>query len=269
MINGFTDESYEYKGVDSKYDYVWNICGTVTQASKPEACMHKHGGAVYQYLDAYKDSKDGYCDVVARFLYPEDRHFDLIDSSDPARGVSISYDLGDFCDGETERDAVIDIYCENTEAEVRTVSEPRTCSYHMVMASYYGCPTTCPVTSRGLCDSSGLCKYDSSAKKAKCKCFKGTHGDDCSLTSASELTDDDDFEGNLAYKARGISYGKALFTIFFVCILIASFAVGGNMYYKRYYGRRSIFEEYAAIPQSVQDGEPYDERGLGLSKVHV
>ena len=48
------------------------------------------------------------------------------------------------------------------------------------MESYYGCPTTCAITARGLCDSAGTCVYDAQDQYAYCQCFDGFGGDDCS-----------------------------------------------------------------------------------------
>ena len=167
--------------VEPTYSYVWNFCSSVTNVSFPSSlCKGFQQQTAIQYLnrtDGYKE-----CNIIGRYDSTNDQNeFSLIDAKDPSKGVSMKYSEGDKCvNTEVYRSATIDVYCDNTKTTIISALEPSVCQYHMVMKSYYGCPTECPVTSEGLCSSHGHCAYDSSSRKPYCYCNEGYSGDACS-----------------------------------------------------------------------------------------
>ena len=67
--------------------------------------------------------------------------------------------------------------CANVRLEIDSALEPTVCQYHMVMRSWYGCPTQCPITSTGLCSSHGHCAYDPYLRQPYCYCNEGFVGE--------------------------------------------------------------------------------------------
>ena len=163
------------------YSFMWNLCARVTEATMPgtQVCHGDQRGAAIQYLDR---KSDGYkeCHVIGKYSETnEANEFSLLASHDPSQGVSMKYPMGDKCPNGMLRSATIDVMCENVELIVDSALEPSKCQYHMVMRSYHGCPTECPVTSNGLCNSHGHCAYDTKAKKPYCYCNEGYSGSAC------------------------------------------------------------------------------------------
>lgn len=146
-----TDESktvYELKDGDipctpekePNYNYVYNFCGDVTAASFPKSvCSDIQMGSAIQYIDR----SDGYkeCNVIGHYD-PErdDTFYSLIDSSDPSKGISITYQYGQKCPSGKLRSATINVVCANEVAEEDSANEPEECAYHVTMRSMYGCP---------------------------------------------------------------------------------------------------------------------------------
>ena len=124
------------------------------------------------------------CEVIGHYdPNNDDSHYKLIDDTDPSRGVAIEYRAGDRCPSGVFRTSTIDVLCANVPSLIVSALEPTICGYHMVMKSYHGCPTTCPITSSGLCNSHGHCAYDKSMKSAYCYCNLGWYGENCAETS--------------------------------------------------------------------------------------
>ena len=74
----------------------------------------------------------------------------------------------------------------NSKSTILAAQEPHVCQYHFAMESYYGCPTECPITKDGLCNSHGHCAYDSELKVPYCYCNEGYSGSACTKTSATD-----------------------------------------------------------------------------------
>ena len=91
----------------------------------------------------------------------------------------------DRAGNQASRSVTIDVECADTKFKVLSAQEPSLCQYHIVAQSYYGCPTSCPVTSNGLCDGHGHCSLDSNTGMPYCYCNGGHGGDSCSSTSSS------------------------------------------------------------------------------------
>lgn len=166
------------------YSFMWNLCARVTQVTMPPAdvCNSDQRGAAIQYLDR---KSDGYkeCHVIGRYSEKmEANEFSLLASHDPSQGVSMMYPYGEKCPNGMLRSATIDVMCDNVEMVIDSAQEPSKCQYHMVMRSWYGCPTECPITGNGLCNSHGHCSYDTQAKAPYCYCNQGWSGPACDVS---------------------------------------------------------------------------------------
>lgn len=172
------------------YSYIWNFCAEVPPLSVPSMCKADQHGAVFQYV--HRDS-DGYeeCNVIGHYdASRDDTYYVLLDKQDPTKGISMTYKYGDKCPAGQLRSATIDLVCANVEFEALSATEPQVCEYHLLVNSWYGCPTQCPVTSGGLCSSHGYCKYDTGDHTPHCFCNKGYTG-----TSCSEKSSDSTYSG--------------------------------------------------------------------------
>lgn len=167
---------------ESDFSYVFNFCSSVTAASRPNQCRGKTEASILQY------DTNGNCYSAGYFIRNSET-WALIDDANPAKGVSLSYGAGDLCDRMSKRDATIDVYCANTEFKAGKAQEPRTCSYHLTVESYYGCPAGCAISDSGLCSGHGECAWDSDALSGKCVCDDGYSGDDCSTSLTTSIAD--------------------------------------------------------------------------------
>lgn len=124
--------------IEPSYNYVWNFCADVTNASFPAGICHQSGSAI-QYISRSDGFKE--CNVIG--LYDknnDDTHFSLLNSNDPSKGISVKYSRGQRCPGGTLRTATIDVVCGHGPTRVESAQEPSKCDYHLVMRSEYGCP---------------------------------------------------------------------------------------------------------------------------------
>jgi hypothetical protein len=206
------------------YSFVWNLCGKVTQRSVPEVCAGKDGAAL-QYVvrasDGYKE-----CEILGHYdALHDDAEFSVMDVQDPSKGVSMKYADGNVCESGAKRASTIDVHCENVESVIVSALEPEKCHYHMIMKSYYGCPTECPITDGGLCNSHGRCMFDSHQKTAYCYCNEGWYGTACDSKTKPPST---------AYDGYSVQLGF-LITLVFVTIalvVLVAFMVMRINYYR-------------------------------------
>ena len=122
------------------FSYVWNFCSAVTQV--PDTCSNMgKSGVALQWINLGKDGSD--CYIIGKYdSNKDDLSYKLIDSSDPTKGISMSYPTGEKCDTfGVMRSATIDVQCANTKTTIISAQEPSPCQYHMTMKSVYGCPT--------------------------------------------------------------------------------------------------------------------------------
>jgi len=163
------------------YSFSWNLCSKVSTDNLPSICTkQKKEGAAIQYV--VRDDNYEECEVIGRYdSSHDDLGYSLLNEQNPAEGVSITYGLGDMCKKEqVQRSATIDVQCYNVdEPLIVSALEPSKCQYHIVMKSKHGCPTSCPITDNGLCNSHGYCNWDKKNKKAYCFCNEGYGGDSC------------------------------------------------------------------------------------------
>ena len=125
---------------EPNYSYLFNFCADVTAASFPSnVCSDVQMGSAIQYIDR----SDGYkeCNVIGHYdPLRDDTYYSLLDTTDPSKGVSVTYQFGQKCPTGELRSATIDVMCENVKATIDSANEPSTCAYHLVMRSQYGCP---------------------------------------------------------------------------------------------------------------------------------
>jgi hypothetical protein len=65
-------------------------------------------------------------------------------------------------------------------------AETDQCTYFVIIRSVHGCPTQCPVVGGHLCSGHGTCSYDGSASTARCFCYSGWTGTDCSAGAVAQ-----------------------------------------------------------------------------------
>jgi hypothetical protein len=129
---------------EPSFGYTWNFCSNVPAAAVPQACIDtgKTASVVFQHVKYSATSY--YCYILGHFDPNfHELTYQLIDPKDPTKGVSIRYPNGDECSksNSKHRSATIDVHCANVKSVIVSAQEPEICDYHMVMKSYYGCPT--------------------------------------------------------------------------------------------------------------------------------
>lgn len=223
---------------EPSYSYVWNFCDVIGSSSVPEACkkLDKTNAVALQYLDLGTSSD---CYVIGKYdSNNDDAHYALLDDQNPALGVSIKYALGDKCSTGVLRSATIDIVCANVESSIVSALEPNHCEYHMVMKSYYGCPTDCPVTKNGLCNSHGHCAFDTVNKKSYCYCNAGYGGSSCKKQ-----------EGSGDYDGYGVQMGL-LVTLLIVTVGLV--VVIGGLIHRITQLRKQQVDNYNTLSRSSE-----------------
>lgn len=248
--------------IEPSFSYVWNFCAQVPAASYPKVCdAAKQQGAALQYIDR----TDGYheCNVIGHYdSARDDLYYDLIDHSNPSKGVTMKYPDGDKCPNNKLRTATLDVICDNEEMVIESALEPTECDYHIVMRSYRGCPTvsqnqltflfyfalnsnaifyfiivqSCPVNSQGLCSSHGHCAFDPKLKKSYCYCNAGRTGDDCSKKVESTSYD-------------GYSVQLGLLIVLLI-VTVALIGVTGSMIYRVTRYRKEQVNDYYSLAGS-------------------
>jgi len=167
---------------EPSYDYVWNFCADVTQASFPSICSDLQAAAAIQYIDR----ADGYqeCNVIGLYdTQRDDTYFQLLDEADPSKGVSMKYLFGHRCPTTGKlRTATVNVACANVQSVIDSADEPTPCDYELNMRSLHGCPLECPITPLGLCNSHGHCAYDPTAGAPRCYCNHGFGGKECQVS---------------------------------------------------------------------------------------
>lgn len=243
------------------FSWEWNFCANVAPVPKPCSKMGKTSGVALQYLEM----SDGFydCYIIGRYdPAHDDLYFSMLDPTDPSKGVSMRYPDGEKCtlpgsaggagnSGTRLRSATIDVICDDVALKVESATEPETCEYHMVMRSWHGCPTTCPVTSHGLCNSHGHCAYDQKKNEAYCYCNAGWGGSDCSKRVSSSNSD-----SSSGSSGQSMQIG---FLVVLLLITVVLVALVGLMGYKINVYRKQ--QEIAAYT-TLSSNEMIDRNGF-------
>ena len=163
---------------EPSYGYTFNFCESVPSEGTPNACKKLNkAGVVLQWIDISGVSD---CYVIGKYdSSQDDIYYSLYDSNDPSKGVSLKYPQGEKCTSGKVRTATLDIECANIAMDITHADEETSCDYHVHMKSYHGCPTQCPITSKGLCSSHGHFAYDEALRAPRCYCNQGWSEKDC------------------------------------------------------------------------------------------
>ena len=229
--------------VEPTYSYLWNFCADVTKSSYPgDICdSATQMGAAIQYLNR----SDGYqeCNVIGKYdANKDDTNFSLLNEKDPSKGLSIKYASGDKCPSGQLRSATIDVTCDNVKKIILSALEPEKCAYHMTMKSYYGCPTECPITSNGLCNSHGHCSYDTTNKKPYCYCNYGWYGPSCSETRPP-------------HSYNGFSIQIILLLVLLIVAIVLVVVVGYMVHKIIEYRREKLIYSQLTTHSAMHDGD--------------
>ena len=204
---------------EPSFSYTWNFCADVTSASLPGACsgMGKSGVALqYLQLDGFSD-----CYIIGKYdAAQDDLHYSLLSPVDPSKGILLTYPHGERCANDPTgamRSTTIEVQCANTKTTVVSAQSPASCQYRLVMKSINGCPTECPITSNGLCNSHGHCAYDSKSGTPYCYCNEGFYGAACDSTTSDAVSVE-------PYDGRSVQIALMITLLVIVVILVASVA---------------------------------------------
>lgn len=222
---------------EPSFHYVWNFCANVPSPALPDECKSIGKNAVVLQWANYGEGKQ-YCYIVGH--YDPTQHelgYNFLDPRDPSKGISVTYPSGENCGSFNQpRTATIDVECANTPYTVVSAQEPTRCNYHLVMKSYHGCPTECPVTGNGLCNSHGHCSYDFKAKQSYCFCNEGWYGASC----------DSQNSGASSYDGFSVQLGLL------ITLLILALALTGGMVYLSFrigeFRKNQIESHYKSLP---------------------
>ena len=150
----------------------------------------------------------------------------------------MTYPSGEKCHkNDKQRSATIKVECANVDATAVEANEPSHCEYHLTMKSFYGCPTSCPVTGNGLCNSHGHCALDKKNNKAYCYCNDGFYGSDCSSTKNPDKSSSYD--------------GYSVQVAFLVTLLVVAISLTGGIFYFGFqiveFRKQSIGSQYHVL----------------------
>eukprot|EP01083_Nonionella_stella_P257873 882146_1 len=114
-------------------------------------------GAAYQTKEGETNTDECTCWRLHDGVTPP--VWEFLDPDDPAKGIQITYVNGDWCPifGKN-REFKIQFKCAN-DIQITHGYVDR-CSFVLIMETYRGCPTECPVNNDQLCSGHGVCDYD-------------------------------------------------------------------------------------------------------------
>lgn len=209
---------------EKNYTWIFNVCGDVTDASVPESCKSLAPATVFKVdkMGTHQDLSDDSCDVAGYLPQDESLSWSLLDSSDPAGGVMLSYAGGACSDVDsTQRRTDIKFTCsDRSGAQPTTAFEESKCHYSINIPSWDGCPTQCPIAGRHLCAGNGHCRYDVDKKVSRCMCDTGYTGADCAtlISKKSKST-----------KSSSSGASTAI-TVFIIILFIATLILSATLF---------------------------------------
>jgi hypothetical protein len=116
------------------------------------------------------------------------------DSTNPSRGIYLTYTGGDLCSNGSPRSLKVWLLCYNDPNNIPdselvyegdSTTAGSTCAYEIFLKSLYGCPVECPSPANQtsgvpqLCSNHGVCDFDSVLGASRCFCNPGWTGKDC------------------------------------------------------------------------------------------
>lgn len=229
--------------VEPAYGYSWNFCEDVPTSQIPSPCKRMgKTGVVLQFAEFAPD--DFYCYILGYFDSTQHEViYSQLDPKDPSKGISVRYPAGEKCTATNKklRTATIDVECANVMSVIQYAQEPGVCDYHLKMKSYYGCPTECPVTGNGLCNSHGHCAYDYHAKKSYCYCNSGYSGAACDQKGSGSSD---------TYDGYSVQLGLL------ITLLILALGLTGGVVFMAYkvaeFRKEQISSHYTSLPSESE-----------------
>jgi hypothetical protein len=224
---------------EPRYTYKFNVC---RDSPAPNATLCDHAAApAWQLRPAQPATGPWVITSCVRLSNNQSNsEWSLLDSTDPSRGVSVTYFDGETCHKgskdpakpETPRRFRLNFICADTDKiedqgdgssgnEIEAaVREDTACFYEIEFVSRYACPTQCPTSSSEnglqLMCNGGYCGYDSHIGASRCFCQRGFYGADCSATSVPSST----------------CTGLCLFLVFTIVLLVILLVIGSLVYWK-------------------------------------
>eukprot|EP01006_Ploeotia_vitrea_P017227 TRINITY_DN48307_c0_g1_i1.p1 TRINITY_DN48307_c0_g1~~TRINITY_DN48307_c0_g1_i1.p1 ORF type:complete len:303 (+),score=143.76 TRINITY_DN48307_c0_g1_i1:36-944(+) len=168
----------------------------------------------------------------------------LLDESDPAQGLSLTYLNGDACVNaatgvNTSRELKIRFKCSGVigSAPDSKVVEENTCKYDVEFESVFGCPLECPVNQYKLCSGHGFCAYDEHIGRPRCFCNRGHVGADCSTLAES-----------------GNSCDATCVALVFVVVLLTAVLIGAGVVFHMLKKSEEANMRFGDLTQSFHPG---------------
>jgi len=190
--------SYFAKDSDVRdpFFYQFNVCENLSQLppSKPATVCADPSNQMfpaYQIVNSSIRIPNGACFAIGSLNQPS---WAFINENDESIGVELTYNGGSSQGCATPRSLKISFRCAHSGVTslqpISSVYEDTECIYYLDFYSIHACPQECkPVAGVGgasdsLCGGQGLCSVDEDIGGARCFCYQGHAGSDCSQTVA-------------------------------------------------------------------------------------
>ena len=253
-----TQYDYYLGGVPDEYS---TVCGNKTDE-----------GLLFEIISGSEPE----CIIVGGYEF----EWDLYDTSNPAKGVSLAFKNGEYCEKNDDyRSIKVNFICPDDDNVYYTPNKTMTvfveeddwdsCSYHMDIVSAWSCPREC-ITNVGedaddgvtVCSTHGMCMADVFSGYVHCKCDNEVHPphrkgvvddfiyvyDDYCRESKVVIEDDDAGETDEAENTSNTGYIAAIVILSVVFVLFC--CIGGYMFYRQ---RKQIIE------LNVSNSENYEQ----------
>jgi len=205
-LSPLTRNSTAYFARDSDatdpFFYQFNVCENLAQLPNTDpstVCQdpdnHQKLYPAYQIVNASAKFKQGACFAIGSLVSPS---WSFINENDESIGVQLTYNGGWTEQCPQNRKFMISFRCAHACAAYRrhisTVYEDTLCEYWVDFYSIYACPQECfPHYEEGegddsVCSGNGLCSIDEDIQSARCFCYQGKGGRDCSMDTSGALS---------------------------------------------------------------------------------
>jgi len=211
--------------VEDPFFYLFNVCenlATLPNTAPATLCVDKHDPSklypAYQIVNASSKFPSGACFAIGSLVSPS---WSFINEGDETIGVQLTYNGGQIDQCQQSRKFMISFRCSHSGASYRrhitTVYEDTLCEYWLDFYSVHACPQECyPHFEEGegddtVCNGNGLCSVDEDSQGARCFCYNGKGGPDCSLDSS----------GGMAVASPNNALIAIIFTLLALIVLLA------------------------------------------------
>jgi hypothetical protein len=208
-----------FRASDKDYKYTFGICNTI---APPKDCAHNENQDHYwspAWQTNSSEEKIGqgtklpngdtkhcmYLGGNGEGKMKRDAEFSLLDEDDAAAGVRLTYINGQHCTNhggpELRRKLKLNFKCSEHTAGLQIgqdveqplnvgkniMDESAHCAYEITIFSQFACPTQCGYGGgHAICNSHGVCGYDTDTKQARCFCNEGFAGPGCDQAQEKE-----------------------------------------------------------------------------------